>query len=211
MARIPGQGSGWLADSTRFTLYARDHHACAFCGVRGGPFGAGLSADHVVSQERGGSSEIRNLLTGCQPCNSTKQDMGLNRFIEEELASRGHDPQVVKQRIRRLLSTPEDREEGRRLVAEKAARRKPPDGQALYNEHRDRAKANRALELETGEAQHEHPLDATLKARGRVQARKRAPAPAQRSAQSVQRGKRGGTFVVTRSGEKRYTGKSTRG
>ena len=51
----------------RDEVYARDGHACVYCGAR-----SDLTLDHVVPLSKGGSNELENLATACRPCNSSK-------------------------------------------------------------------------------------------------------------------------------------------
>lgn len=54
---------------TRRALFARDLHACQYCGSR-----ARLTLDHVVPRSRGGASSWANVVTACSPCNLKKSD-----------------------------------------------------------------------------------------------------------------------------------------
>jgi 5-methylcytosine-specific restriction endonuclease McrA len=54
---------------TRRALFARDAHACQYCGSR-----ARLTLDHVVPRSRGGGSSWDNVVTACAPCNLRKSD-----------------------------------------------------------------------------------------------------------------------------------------
>lgn len=99
--RIAGGGSSWLPRDARHAIYARDGHACACCAIRGGHNGAGLTVDHIRSQHgEGGDSNLRNLVTLCNSCNSSKQDTPLDQWVNDSLVNRGHDAQVVLQRVR---------------------------------------------------------------------------------------------------------------
>jgi hypothetical protein len=52
----------------RQKVLERDDYTCSYCGRRGGR----LTLDHVVPVSRGGTSELRNLVTACVSCNSAK-------------------------------------------------------------------------------------------------------------------------------------------
>ena len=54
---------------TRRALFARDGHACQYCGSR-----TRLTLDHVVPRSRGGGSTWDNVVTACSPCNLRKRD-----------------------------------------------------------------------------------------------------------------------------------------
>lgn len=57
---------------TRANVYARDGHACQYCGVSPGV--AHLTLDHVRPLSRGGDSGWENVVTCCRPCNRLKAD-----------------------------------------------------------------------------------------------------------------------------------------
>ncbi len=54
---------------TRRALFARDEHACQYCGSR-----VRLTLDHVMPRSRGGASTWDNVVTACAPCNLRKRD-----------------------------------------------------------------------------------------------------------------------------------------
>jgi hypothetical protein len=211
--RVAGGGSDWLPRDMRHAIYARDGHACACCGIRGGRNGAGLTADHIRSQHgEGGESDPRNLITMCNSCNSSKQDRPLREWARTFLARRGHDPEQVISRINELSQHHVDLELGERLAQEEAERRKPPLYNNLVMREKARMAANAQRERETGRAntRNRHPLDllrdkaeaSLLERAGKHSGKRSGPAPV------VQRGRKGGTFVVTKSGEKRYVKKA---
>lgn len=53
---------------TRREIFARDDHACQYCGTRVGD----LTIDHVIPRSRGGQHSWTNLVTACRPCNHRK-------------------------------------------------------------------------------------------------------------------------------------------
>lgn len=73
----PGLGTpSWrIAKAKRYAIYARDRHACVYCGS-----GNMLSLDHVVPRSKGGEDTPENLVTACQPCNSSKRDRDLTEW-----------------------------------------------------------------------------------------------------------------------------------
>ena len=140
--RKKNQGSNWIQPSTRFAIYLRDDYTCLYCKFRD-PYGIGgswyvpsptgtvrigserydrigLSLDHVVPCNRGGSNSPSNLITMCVSCNSAKSDMSrwqLYQYLEQRF---DYDwvkeiQRVVRNRIRRSL----DRKGGQ--LAAKAA------------------------------------------------------------------------------------------
>ena len=99
MSRVRNQGSKWIRPAKRLALYARDGHACIYCGA-GAEIGSRLTLDHVIPCELGGSNEATNLVTACLSCNSAKQDLPLRAWLQV-LADRGVDTSEIASRIRR--------------------------------------------------------------------------------------------------------------
>jgi 5-methylcytosine-specific restriction endonuclease McrA len=59
------------AKLSRKEIFARDKHACQYCGRAG----VSLTIDHVVPKSRGGDSwSWENLVTACMSCNHRKGD-----------------------------------------------------------------------------------------------------------------------------------------
>lgn len=54
---------------TRQNVYRRDGYRCVYCGSP-----KHLTLDHLLPRARGGPNSWKNLVTACQPCNSTKGD-----------------------------------------------------------------------------------------------------------------------------------------
>lgn len=55
---------------SRKNVFARDGHACQYCGAEGTT--RRLTMDHVLPRSRGGSTSWENLVTACEPCNRRK-------------------------------------------------------------------------------------------------------------------------------------------
>lgn len=53
----------------RAFVFERDDYVCTYCGERG----RALECDHIVPVSRGGSNDLDNLTTACQPCNRSKR------------------------------------------------------------------------------------------------------------------------------------------
>jgi 5-methylcytosine-specific restriction endonuclease McrA len=96
--RKAGQGSKWIRKTTRARIYARDGHACVYCGAHVTD-GIVLSLDHVVACELGGTNHPSNLVTCCLSCNSAKQHSTLAAFVAT-LADRGQSAKRVARRVR---------------------------------------------------------------------------------------------------------------
>lgn len=108
------QGMNWIRLSTRLAIYHRDGFCCVYCGAGGEEHGVGLTLDHLVAVELGGSNSPSNLVTCCGRCNSAKKDRTIRGWMKY-LRARGIEATRVARRIRALVRRPLDRTEGRRL------------------------------------------------------------------------------------------------
>lgn len=120
-ARKSGQGYKWIRVSTRFAIYHRDSFRCAYCGLSATESGAGLSLDHLVANEGGGSNRPDNLVTACISCNSAKSDMSLRAFFAKIRREKSVDTTKIGRRIRRLVNKPLNRGAGRDLESARKA------------------------------------------------------------------------------------------
>lgn len=107
--------------STRLAIYHRDRFCCVYCGAAGENYGVGLTLDHLVAVELGGTNEPSNLVTCCSHCNSAKGARTKRGWLSY-LRSHGIDASRVARRIRALTRRPLDRTEGRRLEAARKSR-----------------------------------------------------------------------------------------
>ncbi|HEY5411326.1 MAG TPA: HNH endonuclease, partial [Caulobacteraceae bacterium] len=57
-----------LSPAVRAFVLKRDGYACVYCHADDQP----LHVDHVIPVTTGGTDEIENLATACQPCNLSK-------------------------------------------------------------------------------------------------------------------------------------------
>lgn len=57
---------------TNRTLFRRDRHICAYCGIEYAPHD--LSRDHIVPVSHGGPNIWMNVVTACNTCNKLKDD-----------------------------------------------------------------------------------------------------------------------------------------
>lgn len=62
----------------RSAVFERDDYTCTYCKARGGR----LECDHVHPLSRGGSNEMENLTTACQPCNRSKHAKLLSEWVQ---------------------------------------------------------------------------------------------------------------------------------
>jgi hypothetical protein len=104
-------GSKWIRPEKRLAIYARDGHACVYCGSEDH-----LTLDHVIPRELGGGHEAENLVTACLHCNSARRDTSLRAWLQT-LRDDGVDTLGIAARIRRLTRTELDMAAGRKLLA----------------------------------------------------------------------------------------------
>lgn len=90
-------GSKWIRPAKRAAIYARDGHACVYCGCD--LSGQVATLDHVTPREFGGSNKASNLVTACQSCNSAKQDKPVAEFVRY-LTEQGIDAADIPRRVR---------------------------------------------------------------------------------------------------------------
>ena len=65
----------------RELVFQRDNFVCQYCFASG----VELECDHIIPVSRGGSSDIANLTTACQPCNRAKSDKLLSEWEERDV------------------------------------------------------------------------------------------------------------------------------
>jgi len=74
----------YIRPAERFFVLQRDRFTCQYCGAKSPEFT--LHIDHINPVSRGGTSEIDNLITACEPCNLGK---GAKRGdLEEDLEAK---------------------------------------------------------------------------------------------------------------------------
>lgn len=104
-------GSKWIRPEKRLAIYARDGHACVYCGAEDH-----LTLDHVTPRELGGGHEAGNLVTACLHCNSARQDLPLRAWLQT-LRDEGVNTDGMAARIRRQTRTELDMAAGRKALA----------------------------------------------------------------------------------------------
>ena len=62
-----------MSDSLRYDVLKRDNFRCTICG-RTAADGIKLHVDHIMPIAKGGKTEMNNLRTLCNQCNSGKSD-----------------------------------------------------------------------------------------------------------------------------------------
>ena len=93
----------------RFEVFKRDGFECVYCGAT--PPNAILHCDHFTPVSLGGLTEVDNLVTACQPCNSGKSNIPLSsvplslseratEVIERESQIAGYEAVMKARRMR---------------------------------------------------------------------------------------------------------------
>lgn len=59
-----------VSAGSRFEIFKRDRFTCQYCGPH--PPGVLLHVDHIVAVASGGTNDLHNLVTACEPCNLGK-------------------------------------------------------------------------------------------------------------------------------------------
>ena len=59
-----------VSAGSRFEVFKRDRFTCQYCGAH--PPGVLLHIDHIVAVASGGTNDLHNLVTACEPCNLGK-------------------------------------------------------------------------------------------------------------------------------------------
>lgn len=65
-----------ISKTVRFEVFKRDSFTCQYCGVSAPD--VVLHVDHINPVAGGGTNDIMNLITSCQPCNAGKSDRQLD-------------------------------------------------------------------------------------------------------------------------------------
>src|SRR5213593_1570675 len=90
-------GSKWLSKTLRLAIYLRDGLQCGYCQASL-ENGVELSLDHIIPKSKLGSDDVKNLVTACKNCNSSRGDMPVTRFAEK-IAGIGVEPDSVVARV----------------------------------------------------------------------------------------------------------------
>lgn len=86
-----------ISKKTRFETFKRDGFVCQYCGNH--PPAVLLQVDHINPVKLGGSNDMDNLITSCQPCNIGKTATPLN-IIPQSLAEKSADVAEREDQIR---------------------------------------------------------------------------------------------------------------
>jgi 5-methylcytosine-specific restriction endonuclease McrA len=115
-----GQGSKWIAQSTRLAIYLRDGLACAYCGASL-ESGASLSLDHLKPCVAGGSNAPTNLVTCCKHCNDSRQDRPVRTFCRAVAEYTLRDATEIERHVRACARRALPREMARELIARRGS------------------------------------------------------------------------------------------
>lgn len=102
-----------ISKKLRFEIFKRDGFTCAYCGAT--PPSIVLQVDHIHPVATGGSNEIDNLITSCQPCNIGKGAKNL-AAIPESLSEKAKFVAEQEEQIKGYQKIIRERQE--RLEAE---------------------------------------------------------------------------------------------
>jgi HNH endonuclease len=99
-----------IPKSTRFEIFKRDAFTCQYCG--GKAPAVLLHLDHIEPVAKGGTNDLLNLITSCEPCNAGKSDRRLGEHIAiekkrsqlEELQERQEQLELMMQWQKGLLA-----------------------------------------------------------------------------------------------------------
>jgi len=80
-----------LSKNYYFDILQRDKFRCVYCGKNPIDDGVKLVIDHVFPRNKGGKSNIYNLVTSCQLCNSVKVDKLFPEELIIEIWSKAYD------------------------------------------------------------------------------------------------------------------------
>lgn len=73
----PSNSRKTISAELRLLVYKADGYQCINCGTN-----ESLTVDHIRPIVRGGTNDLDNLQTMCQPCNSTKGAKTMDEFVE---------------------------------------------------------------------------------------------------------------------------------
>lgn len=88
-----------LSKTTRFEVFKRDKFACQYCG-KAAP-DVVLVIDHIDPVAKGGTNDILNLITSCDPCNSGK---GARTLADDSVVSKKRTQLAAMQERREQLA-----------------------------------------------------------------------------------------------------------
>ena len=73
-------------EELRQAVFERDNYTCHYCGRCGK--GVDLEIDHIIPVSKGGTTDMRNLITACRACNRAKRNRLLTVAELQEIADK---------------------------------------------------------------------------------------------------------------------------
>lgn len=87
-----------ITKTLRFEVFKRDSFLCQYCGAH--PPSVVLHVDHIVPVAKGGTNDIDNLLTSCEPCNLGKGVRDLKtspqKLVDKAKEAREREEQLLE-------------------------------------------------------------------------------------------------------------------
>lgn len=71
-----------ITKRTRFAVFARDNFQCRYCGRQSDT--VPMVIDHMIPVAAGGTNDLENLITACEPCNQGKADKRLEQHVPND-------------------------------------------------------------------------------------------------------------------------------
>lgn len=71
-----------ISKKTRFSVFARDGFQCRYCGAQSDS--TILVIDHIHPVCQGGTNDVENLITACEPCNQGKSGRSIEQAAPSE-------------------------------------------------------------------------------------------------------------------------------
>lgn len=87
-----------VSKTMRFEVFKRDSFTCQYCGSKAPD--VILQVDHITPVAAGGTNDVLNLVTSCQPCNSGKSDRLLDD--RDAIVRRRAELEVLEERRQQL-------------------------------------------------------------------------------------------------------------
>lgn len=130
-----------LGKKLRFEVFKRDGFRCQYCGQT--PPAVVLHVDHIHPVAKGGSDDIDNLITSCQPCNSGKRD-GLLSSAPATVAEKAAKITEAEEQLKayRRLCQSKKRREDRDIDAIDLAFQRVYPGQQFAHHFRESVRLN---------------------------------------------------------------------
>lgn len=97
-----GYRIGNISSNTRFAVLERDNFTCQYCGISANE--SKLHVDHIIPVTKGGTNDLKNLVTSCEQCNNSKG----KRIVEEPYLNQVIDVlESINDHCKRYVATDE--------------------------------------------------------------------------------------------------------